>query len=95
MVVGAIALVWCYVWTEAQPPLAFQLALVTPSIVLENIMICCVFRNTKLGLYDTGCTVPIQSSNPNLQMDVESTDMTSWNSGHNATDAHSNAVAPT
>lgn len=61
MAIIATTLGWCYIWMEIQPSTAFRLALVPPCLVLENILICRVFRNTKLGIYSK---VPVQSNDP-------------------------------
>lgn len=83
MAIIATTLGWCYVWMEIQPSTAFRLALVPPCLVLENILICRVFRNTKLGIYSK---VPVQSDDPRSRTHAS---MISFNSRRETINAHS------
>ena len=92
MIFGVITVTWCYVWMEVQPTSAFRLSLIPPYTVLVNIMICRVFRNTKLGLYNK---VSWESHDLNSPMHAAPNGMISWNSiGNNTTDAHARTVEP-
>ena len=87
MGVAVVTITWFYVWLRIEPSSAFRIALTSPYVVLVNIMICRVFRNTKLGLYSK---VPmfLQSNDPTT-VETHSTGLNgsiSWNSRHEATD---------
>ena len=86
---AVIAIAWFFVWLGIEPSSAFRIALTPPYVVLVNIMICRVFRNTKLGLYSN---VPVLQSN-DLTSETHTTlnDLIPWNSRHKATDV---AVTP-
>ncbi|KAF8154870.1 hypothetical protein B0H34DRAFT_853081 [Crassisporium funariophilum] len=49
MISGVACAVWFYCW-PSEPNSPLRLTLATPAITLTNIMLCRVFRNTKLGL---------------------------------------------
>lgn len=86
MGVAVVTMVWFFVWMGIEPSSAFRIALTPPYVVLVNIMICRVFRNTKLGLYSKA---PVQQSNVN---DLTSESQTapnssiSWKSRREGTD---------
>ena len=84
MGIAVTTIVWFHVWMEMQPDTSFRLVLVTPYVALVNILICRVFRNTKLGLYSK---VPVQSNDSKSQQ----IDMVPWSS---RTDVESDAVLP-
>jgi len=84
MGIAVTTIVWFHVWMEIQPDTSFRLVLVTPYVALVNILICRVFRNTKLGLYSK---VPVQSNDSKSQQ----IDMVPWSS---RTDVESDAVLP-
>jgi hypothetical protein len=67
MGISVVAITWFYVWLGIQPSSAFRIALGPPYIVLVNIMICRVFRNTKLGLYSKAPPDLPSSRGSNLQ----------------------------
>jgi len=79
--------VWFQVWLAQQSSSPFRLALVSPYFTLVNIMICRVFRNTKLGLYSK---VPVQ---PNDSKRTHGGGMSAWSSRYN-NDSHSDSIVP-
>ena len=83
MGIAISTIIWFYVWLEIEPTSAFQIALAPPYVVLVNIMICRVFRNTKLGLYSK---VPLPSNDSKPQPRNSLVGTVSWNSRHDATD---------
>ena len=94
MGISVIKTVWFYAWIDTLS--GFRLVLVAPYAALVNILICRVFRNTKLGLYNK---VPVQSNGKSdLEMQTGPTGIVRWNSEHNdnhdATDADSETVMP-
>lgn len=87
-----IAITWFSVCMKIQPDSGFQISIVPPYAVLVNVMICRVFRNTKLGLYTK---VPVQYNDPKSQIDTAPNSIISWNSDmYSATDPDSNTVIP-
>ncbi|KAF8801149.1 hypothetical protein BYT27DRAFT_7198453 [Phlegmacium glaucopus] len=93
MVIAAIAITWFYVWLAIEPTTAFRIAIAPLYVVLVNIMICRVFRNTKLGLYNK---IPHRSHDSKSQSHTapNSNSTTSWNSRYESADAHSIAATP-
>jgi len=86
-----VTIAWFYVWLGIEPSSAFRIALAPGPlyVVLVNIMICRVFRNTKLGLHGK---VPVLQSNDFMSESHTSLDGSiSWNSRHEASDV---AVTP-
>jgi hypothetical protein len=78
MVIAVVSIVWFFVWLEIQPSSAFRIALAPIYVVSVNIMICRVFRNTKLGLYSK---VPVLQSNDFLlETHTARNGSISWNS---------------
>jgi hypothetical protein len=75
MGIAVSTIVWFYVWLGIQPNSAFRIALGSPYVVLVNIMICRVFRNTKLGLYSK---VSLPSNDPKSQTHTASNNMKSY-----------------
>jgi hypothetical protein len=71
-----VTIAWFYIWLGIEPSSPFRIALAPPCIVLVNIMICRVFRNTKLGLYSKA---PRLQSNRNSKHTALN-DSISWNS---------------
>ena len=84
MGVAVVTIAWYFVWLGTDPSSAFRIALAPPYIVLVNIMICRVFRNTKLGLYSK---VPMLQSN-DLKSETQTAlnSSISWNSRRKASD---------
>jgi len=91
MGVAAITITWFYVWMAIQPATAFRIGLAPLYVVLVNIMICRVFRNTKLGLYRK---VPPHNYDQKPHTDTAPNSMTPWNSRYESADAHSIAATP-
>ena len=92
MGIAVVTIVWFYVWLGIEQTSAFRIALTPPYVVLVNIMICRVFRNTKLGLYSK--VLVLQSDDSTSETPTSSTALNgsiSWNSRHEATDV---AVTP-
>lgn len=89
MGIAVVTIAWFFVWLGIEPSSGFRIALTPPYVVLVNIMICRVFRNTKLGLYSK---VPLLQSN-GLSSDTLTAPNSSisWNSRREATDV---AVTP-
>jgi len=83
MGVAVVTIVWFFVWLGIEPSSAFRIALAPPYVVLTNIMICRVFRNTKLGLY--GKVPVLQSNDSTSEMDNALNDTISWNPRPEAT----------
>ena len=88
---AVVTIIWFYVWLGVEPSSAFRIALAPPYVVLVNIMICRVFRNTKLGLYSK---VPVLYSNNDPMSDLSHTTTAlngsiSWNSRHEPTEVSS------
>ena len=79
MGVAITTIAWFCIWLEIEPISAFRIGLASLYVVLVNIMICRVFRNTKLGLYNN--TVPLSRS-----YDTPLNGSISWNSRHEASD---------
>ena len=89
MGIAVVTIAWFYVWLGIEPSSSFRIALAPPYVVLANIMICCVYRNTKLGLYNK---VPaLQSNDTPSETHTALNGSISWNSRHEATDV---AVTP-
>ena len=80
---AVVTIAWFYVWLGIEPSSAFRIALTPPYVVLVNIMICRVFRNTKLGLYSKA---PPSNRDSKLQTYPALNGSISWNSKDDATD---------
>ena len=91
MVIAVVTIVWFYVWLGIEPTSAFRIALTPPYVVLVNIMICRVFRNTKLGVYSK---VPVlQINNDSIsETQIALNGSVSWNSRLEATDVAVNPI---
>ena len=91
MGIAIVTITWFFVWLGIEPSSSFRIALIPLYVVLVNIMICRVFRNTKLGLYSK---VPVLQPNE-LRLSSEThtalIGSISWNSRREATDV---GVAP-
>jgi hypothetical protein len=80
MGIAVVTIVWFYVWLGIEPSSAFRIALAPPYVVLVNIMICRVFRNTKLGLYSKAPTSAMQSNRDSkLHTPASSNGSIPWN----------------
>jgi hypothetical protein len=86
---AVVAIVWFFAWLGIEPSSAFRIALTPPYVVLVNIMICRVFRNTKLGLYSK---VPVLHSNDLTSEMHTALNGSTWNLRHKSTD--NNATTP-
>jgi hypothetical protein len=82
---AVVTIAWFAVWLGIEPSSAFRIALAPPYVVLMNIMICRVFRNTKLGLYSKGPDSTSETRNA-LNGSI------SWNSRHEATNVALNPI---
>jgi len=76
MGVAVVTIAWFFVWLGIEPSSSFRILLAPPYIVMVNIMICRVFRNTKLGVYSK--VSALQSNDLNSSI--------SWNPRRKATD---------
>ena len=84
MGVAVVTIVWFYVWLGVEPSSSFRIALAPPYVVLVNILICRVFRNTKLGLY--GKVPSTLGTHTALNGSI------SWNSRQEATEVTSTPI---
>jgi len=85
MGIAITTIAWFCIWQDIEPTSAFRIGLASLYVVLVNIMICRVFRNTKLGLYNRVSLPPSYDS----KSQAHSTPLNgpiSWNSRHEATD---------
>jgi len=64
MLISIIALIWVNSWPDNQPASAFRIASMAPYLALVTILNGRVYRNTKLGLYNS---VSRQSIDPKSQ----------------------------
>lgn len=80
---AVVTLVWFFVWLGIEPSSAFRVALTPPYVVVTNILICRVFRNTNLGLYGK---VSVQSNDFMSETYTAPNSSISWNSRREATD---------
>lgn len=85
MGVAIATIAWFCIWLEIEPISAFRIGLASLYVVLVNIMICRVFRNTKLGLYNNTVLLS-RSYDSKSQTDTPLNGSISWNSRHEASD---------
>jgi len=84
MGIALTTLVWYHVCMNLEVNTQFQLALVMPYVALVNVMICRVFRSTKLGLYSK---VWVQSNNSNSKTHADRIGTVSWSSSDAASES--------
>ena len=90
MGIAVVTIVWFFVWLGIEPSSAFRIAIAPTYVVLVNIMICRVFRNTKLGLYNK---VPVlQANNATSETHTGLDGSISWSSRHEATNISLNPI---
>jgi hypothetical protein len=92
MGIAVVTITWFGVWLRIEPSSSFRIALAPPYVVLVNIMICRVFRNTKLGLYSKAPVLPVQSPDPTSESQTGLNGSISWNSRLEATNVALNPI---
>lgn len=92
MGIAVVTITWFCVWLRVEPSSSFRIALAPPYVVLVNILICRVFRNTKLGLYSKVPVLPVQSPDPTSETHIGLNGSISWNSRHETTDVALNPI---
>jgi hypothetical protein len=93
MGIAVVTIVWFFVWMGIEPSSAFRIALTPPYVVLVNILICRVFRNTKLGLYSK--VSALQSNDYTSETHTAAPNSsTSWKFRREATDVTAASVTP-
>jgi len=89
MGIAVVTIAWFFVWFGIEPSSAFRVALTPPYVVVTNILICRVFRNTNLGLYSKVSV--LQSKDLSSETYTAPNSSISWNSRRDVADI---AVTP-